>query len=233
MDQRLRAPWEPWEAIPVALAALGSAVVASVIFAAALGGPGGSALLLTAITFQGALAACTVAWVGLRYRGWVPALGLRSDRATRDVANGAWSGAVLFLAAAFVVLPLIAVMWRLLTGTEPPAIDQPVVPVDPTPVQIVLAVLAVVVAAPVAEEIFFRGFLFGSLRGRLPFLPSAAISAAVFALFHVQPLLVLVMVFVGVGFAYLFERRGSLAASIAAHGMFNLIGFTVILMDRL
>jgi uncharacterized protein len=233
MDQRLKAPWEPWEAIPVALGALGSAVVASVVFAAVLGGPGGSTLLLTAIAFQAALAACTIIWVALRHRGWIPALRLRSHRATRDVANGAWSGAALFLAAAFVVLPLITVIWRSLTGTEPPAIDQPVVPVDPTPVQIGLAVVAVIVAAPVAEEIFFRGFLFGSLRGRLSFLPSAAISAAVFALFHVQPLLVLVMVFVGIGFAYLFERAGSLATSIAAHGVFNLIGFTVILMDRL
>jgi membrane protease YdiL (CAAX protease family) len=233
MDQRLRAPWEPWEAIPVALGALGSAVVASVVFAAVLGGPGGSALLLTAIAFQAALAMCTLIWVGLRHRGWIPALRLRSDRATKDVANGAWSGAALFLAAAFAVLPLISVIWRVVTGSEPPAIDQPVIPVDPTPAQIVLALVAVVVAAPVAEEIFFRGFLFGSLRGRLSFLPAAGISAVVFALFHVQPLLVLVMVFVGVGFAYLFERRGSLAASIAAHGMFNLIGFTVILMDRL
>jgi membrane protease YdiL (CAAX protease family) len=230
---RLRAPWHPWEAIPVAVGALVTALAASVIFTAALGGPGGSALLLTAIAFQAALATATLVWVAVRYRGWTPALGLRSARTARDVAFGAWTGAALFAAAAFAVLPILQLAWTLVTGEPPPPINQPILPVDPTPVQVALGTLAVVLGAPFGEEVFFRGFLFGSLRSRFSFLPAATMSAAVFALFHVQPLLILVMVFVGVGLAYLYERRGSLAASIAAHGMFNLIGFTVILMNRL
>jgi len=90
----------------------------------------------------------------------------------------------------------------------------------------------VVIGAPVGEELFFRGFLFGSLRARLSFLPSAGISSVIFAFLHGQALLILVMVFVGIALAYLYERRGSLATSIAAHAMFNLIGFTLILMYR-
>jgi membrane protease YdiL (CAAX protease family) len=233
MDHRLRTPWEPWEAIPVAVAALATAVVASVLFAAVLGGPGGSALLLTAIAFQASLAGGTVLWVALRHRGWVPALGLRSERTVWDVVAGAFSGAALFLIAAFVLLPALTVAWRIVTGENPPPISQPVVPVDPTPVQIVLGVVGVVFGAPFAEELFFRGFLFGSLRARFSFLPAAVISGAVFALFHVQPLLVAIMVLVGVGFAFIYERRGSLPAAISAHVIFNLIGFTVILMQRL
>jgi uncharacterized protein len=233
MDQRLRAPWHPWEAIPVAVGALVTALATSVIFTAVLGSPGGSALLLTAIAFQAALLTATLAWVTVRYRGWTPALGLRSSRTAKDVAFGAWTGAALFGVAAFVVLPLVQLVWTAVTGQPPPPINQPVLPVDPTPVQIALGVLAVVLGAPFGEEVFFRGFFFGSLRSRFAFLPAAAMSAVVFALFHVQPLLVVVMVFVGIGLAYLYERRGSLAASIAAHGMFNLIGFTVILMNRL
>jgi uncharacterized protein len=97
----------------------------------------------------------------------------------------------------------------------------------------VLGVGSVVIGAPFAEEIFFRGFLFGSLRGRLRFLPAAAISGAVFALFHLQPLLIAVMVFVGIALAYLYDRRGSLAVPIAAHAIFNLIGYTLIVMREL
>jgi uncharacterized protein len=232
MAERLRAPWRPWEALPVAGAALATAILASVVFAAIFGSPGGSALLLTSIAFSAALAVFTVLWVAVRHRGWVPALGLRSSRAANDVALGAWAGASIFALAAFVVLPLLQIVWRLLTGGAPPAISQPVVPVDPTPVQIVLAVAAVVIGAPVGEELFFRGFLFGSLRARLSFLPSAGISSVIFAFLHGQALLILVMVFVGIALAYLYERRGSLATSIAAHAMFNLIGFTLILMYR-
>jgi uncharacterized protein len=230
MDQRLRAPWEPWEAVPVAVAALATAVTSSVIFAALLGGPGGSALLLTAMAFQASLAGFTLLWVAVRHRGWVPALGLRSRRAARDVSVGAWAGALVFGVAAFLVLPLLQFAWRAVTGDPPPPINQPILPLDPTPAQIVLGVGSVVIGAPVAEEIFFRGFLFGSLRARLRFLPAAAISGAVFALFHVQPLLIAVMVFVGIALAYLFDRRGSLAVPIAAHAIFNLIGYTLIVM---
>jgi membrane protease YdiL (CAAX protease family) len=96
----------------------------------------------------------------------------------------------------------------------------------------VLGVLAVVVAAPLGEEVFFRGFLFGSLRGRMGFAPAAAISATAFALFHVTPLLVVLMFFVGVALAWLYERRGSLVAPIGAHAMFNVIGYTLLLMER-
>jgi membrane protease YdiL (CAAX protease family) len=201
MVERLRAPWQPWEAIPVVGAALATAVIASVVFAAIFGSPGGSALLLTSLAFQAALAAFTLLWVAVRHRGWVPALGLRSARTASDVALGAWAGASVFGLAAFVVLPVLQVVWRVVTGGAPPEISQPVVPLDPTPVQIVLAVAAVVIGAPVGEELFFRGFLF------------------------------LVMVFVGIALAYLYDRRGSLATSIAAHAMFNLIGFTLIVMQ--
>jgi membrane protease YdiL (CAAX protease family) len=233
VDERLRTPWEPWEAVPVVIAALATAVAASVIFVAVLGGPGGSALLLTSIAFQASLAGFTVLWVAIRHRGWVPALGLRSHDAARDVSFGAWTGAAIFALAAFGLLPLLEVLWRVVTGGAAPTISQPVVPVDPTTVQIVLGVASVVVGAPVAEELFFRGFMFGSLRGRLSFLPAAGISGFVFALFHVQPLLIAVMTFVGIALAYLYERRGSLAVPIAAHAIFNLIGFTLIVMQRL
>jgi membrane protease YdiL (CAAX protease family) len=149
------------------------------------------------------------------------------------VSVGAWSGVVIFGAAAFLLLPFFQLVWRVVTGDPAPEINQPILPLDPTPAQIVLGVGSVVVGAPIAEEVFFRGFLFGSLRGRLRFLPAAAISGAVFAMFHVQPLLMAVMVFVGIALAYVYERRGSLAAPIAAHAIFNLIGYTLIVMQRL
>jgi membrane protease YdiL (CAAX protease family) len=233
MDHRVRAPWEPWEAVPVVVAALAAAVASSVVFASVLGGPGGSALLLTALAFEASLAGFTILWVAIRHRGWVPALGLRSRRGARDVSVGAWTGVVLFGIAAFVLLPFFQVVWRVVTGHPAPEINQPILPLDPTPAQIVLGVGSVVIGAPIGEEVFFRGFLYGSLRARFRFLPAAAISGAVFALFHVQPLLMAVMFFVGIGLAYLYERRGSLAVPIAAHALFNLIGFTLIVMQRL
>src|SRR5436190_3471992 len=48
----------------------------------------------------------------------------------------------------------------------------------------VAAVLSVVVIAPIAEEIFFRGFFFAGLQTRWSLWPSALVSGAVFGLVH-------------------------------------------------
>ena len=78
-----------------------------------------------------------------------------------------------------------------------------------------------VVAAPLCEEIIFRGFFFGMLRPRWGFIPAALLSSAVFALLH-GTLSVFVPIFVvGVCLAYVYERTGSLYLSILYHGLFN------------
>jgi membrane protease YdiL (CAAX protease family) len=94
--------------------------------------------------------------------------------------------------------------------------------------QWVLAFFAVVIVAPIAEELFFRGFMYQALRRWRGVLQGVLLSALVFALAHVS-LIIMPSIFVlGVILAYLFERRGSLAATIAAHMSYNLIGFIAI-----
>ena len=230
IEQRLEPPWHPWEAFPVGVAWAAATFLATLGITAAFGSQGGSAQLVTALISEATLVGFTIAWVSLRYPGTVPMLGLRSGRASADLAVGGWFGAALFGAAAFLILPLIVVVWRLVTGSPPDPVDQQILPVDPSLPQLALGMVAVVIGAPIAEEIFFRGLLFGSLRARLGFIRAAVISAAVFGLFHVQPLLILVMFFVGLGLAILYERRGSLVAPIAAHAVFNIIGYTLIVM---
>ena len=84
---------------------------------------------------------------------------------------------------------------------------------------------AVVIAAPVAEEIFFRGFLFAGLRRRLPFVVAGLLSGAVFSLAHFDPGLVLPFTLVGLILAFSYERTGSLYTSMGVHFMFNAISF--------
>lgn len=232
MDEPLRPPWEPWEAIPVALAAYAGTAVVSILLALAFGGVGGVTLQLTILAFPLLLAAATVVWVAARYRrAAVPALRIRSRRGTSDVVFGAWTGAALFGAVLFGVAPLVYFVVGLFTGGAVTPPQQDVLPTDPNAWQVLLGALAVVVAAPIGEEIFFRGFLFGSLRRRFGFWVSGAISGAVFAAVHVLPLLMPLMFVVGLGLALIYERRGSLVASMAAHAAFNSIGFTFILLQ--
>jgi membrane protease YdiL (CAAX protease family) len=233
MAQRLSAPWHPLEAIPVGLAAFAVAAIVSVAIVVPLG-VGGVALLLVGLAFQAALAGFTILWVSLRHRGSLPALGLRTDRAATDIVTGAFSGILIFALAAFAILPALTVIITALSGGPPDPISQPVVPEDPGAVEVAVSAFVVLVGAPVGEEIFFRGFLYGGLRSRFGFWASGAISAVLFAVFHAQfnSLLVPLMFFVGLAFAFLYERRGSLAATISAHAAFNLVGFTLIVLQR-
>jgi membrane protease YdiL (CAAX protease family) len=91
-----------------------------------------------------------------------------------------------------------------------------------------LAVIVVALVAPAAEETFFRGFLYGWLRGRLPPWSAVAVSALVFGLAHLQPVVLLPLFLLGCVLAIVYERSGSLLPGMAVHSVFNLVGITLI-----
>jgi membrane protease YdiL (CAAX protease family) len=89
----------------------------------------------------------------------------------------------------------------------------------PLPVQILL----IVIAAPLAEEICFRGLLFRGFRTRLPFWISALLAASIFGLLHYStgvsaiPLLIVL----GFIFALVYEKTRSLWPAIILHAANN------------
>jgi len=91
----------------------------------------------------------------------------------------------------------------------------------PSPANFVMLGLLLVVLAPLAEELLFRGFLYRLLRQRLPAGASIAISASVFAALHCAPTLFPWMFVVGVVFGLVVEKTQSLYASILLHAMIN------------
>jgi membrane protease YdiL (CAAX protease family) len=94
-------------------------------------------------------------------------------------------------------------------------------------IAIVLAGFVACVGAPVAEEIFFRGFLYRCLRNRLTILPACLIAAVLFALVHTQYPLAGKLIVGGFGVitCLLYERTGSLLPGIAIHSFVDGSGF--------
>ena len=98
---------------------------------------------------------------------------------------------------------------------------------------LVLGGILVVVVAPIAEEVFFRGFFYRSLRSSLGVWSAAAITGAVFGLIHIDPTsvdtiqLVPVLGFLGFVFCLVYERTGSLYPVIAMHSLNNVLAFGV------
>jgi membrane protease YdiL (CAAX protease family) len=88
-----------------------------------------------------------------------------------------------------------------------------------------LAVLAVVVGwiGPVAEEIFFRGFAYRIFRERFGVRAGVLLSAALFALIHLNPVALVPIFVMGIMLAWLYERTGSLAAPVGMHVANNVL----------
>jgi membrane protease YdiL (CAAX protease family) len=87
------------------------------------------------------------------------------------------------------------------------------------PVQVAL----IVVAAPISEEVCFRGMLFGGLRTRMPRLAAALLSALIFGGLHALTGLSAVPPLIAFGFilALLYEKTGSIVPGILLHMLNN------------
>jgi membrane protease YdiL (CAAX protease family) len=151
-----------------------------------------------------------------------------------DAGAGALFGIGLYPVAVLVVGGIVLVLLQALSGESVQAPEQ--VPQDLSPVGRAITIAYAIAIAPFGEELFFRGILFRSLRDRFGFAVGAAGSAVAFGLIHYIPgpaidaaLLMLVMTFVGVALAFIYERRGSFVAPLAAHVTFNVIGLALIL----
>lgn len=86
-----------------------------------------------------------------------------------------------------------------------------------------LQILLIVIAAPISEEVCFRGMLFGGLRERLPRLAAALLAGLVFGALHaltgvtaVPPLIVF-----GFVLSLLYEKTGSILPGILLHMLNN------------
>ncbi|MBI3614890.1 MAG: CPBP family intramembrane metalloprotease [Candidatus Omnitrophica bacterium] len=79
----------------------------------------------------------------------------------------------------------------------------------------------VVVVGPVAEEMFFRGLLYGWLRVRIGVGRALILSALLFAGLHANLLAFLPIIGLGLLLGWVYERTGSLAVPIAVHLFHN------------
>lgn len=86
-------------------------------------------------------------------------------------------------------------------------------------------VLLIVVAAPVSEELCFRGMLFGGLRQKLPRLAAALVGGLVFGGLHALTGVTAVppLMFFGFVLCLLYEKTGSIVPGMLLHMLNNSI----------
>ena len=94
---------------------------------------------------------------------------------------------------------------------------------NPSIVIAVLAVVMIVGLAPIAEELFFRGFVFAGLRTRWSLWPAAITSGLIFGLVHAPTGITTVvpLATLGIALCWLYNRTGSLWPCVIAHMINN------------
>ncbi len=103
------------------------------------------------------------------------------------------------------------------------------------PLWSLFAIIAVVVlvVAPLAEEIFFRGLLFRALGERLPSFWAMGVSGFVFSAFHLNLSVLIPFTLLGMLFAWGFRTSGSIWVPIGAHAAINGVGFVATVIGAL
>ncbi|MBA3587333.1 MAG: CPBP family intramembrane metalloprotease [Chloroflexi bacterium] len=133
----------------------------------------------------------------------------------------AWIGATAASAGVVWVLESLGI------AAEPQAAERAIQILDPW-----LVILAVVILAPIAEEVFFRGVVFNAwLREggrRWAFIGSSAL----FALIHASIVALVPIFLLGLALAWIYQRTGNLLAPIAMHAMVNGVSVALALLVR-
>lgn len=180
--------------------------------------------LAAALPFEGILLGVVALLAVRKYRCPWSTVGFRSP------ANWDWRLPLVVVLASYAVLLVYAGAMAAL-GLEQ-AQPESTLPEDVfnDPLLIALAALATVVAAPLAEEVFFRGFIFAALRDRWGALWGATASGVLFSLAHADPGSVAPFALIGVLLAGAYVIGGSLWYAIAAHFLFNSISLTLAIL---
>lgn len=220
-------PWRAREALYVFMLHLLLAAVLAV-FATVAVADQDTLTAVAILIFECSLLGTTLLWVRVRHRVGARALGFRGFT-TRNVLVGLGVGG-LGLLLATLVGGLLQELIERVTGRPAPQPDQIPLVGEPEGALLWIVGFSVVLLAPVAEETFFRGLLFGGLRRWAKAWPSILVSAVLFALVHVDPIVILPILFLGVVLSWIVERRRSLVPAIVAHLAFNLFGFIALFL---
>jgi len=178
--------------------------------------PGGSvAMLLATLVIEAGFLGTAWRFSVAKYRLPWADLGFQWRFAWADF-GAVW--AVVFVGLAINVVYVALIRLVGLDFLLPPPL--PSVFAEKTPVFALAAFLAAIVA-PVAEETFFRGFVFVGLGRRYGFLLGAVVSAVLFALGHAAAGVVVPIFLLGLILAWLYVSSGTILTCVLAHLIYN------------
>lgn len=215
-------PWKPRDVVFAILITAGGILALNVIAVAINFATGNSlrenssALAVFLIPQSGVMLGAVWLYSLARYRvGW-DRLGLQSF----PVAVGCLLSAALLIASYFVRAIYVVIVSAL--GLHI-GLQQVLTRLDTTGIGFVLTLIVGAVIAPIAEEIFFRGFVYAGLRTRFGVASAVFVASIFFALLHLSLELFIPILMLGIFLTLLYEITGSLYPGIFLHAANNAV----------
>lgn len=101
------------------------------------------------------------------------------------------------------------------------------------PIEYIVAFIALVILPPIAEELLFRGYLFGRLREKFGFWMTSVVVSVMFGVVHMQWNVAVDVAVLSLFLCYLRERTGSIWASVVLHALKNGVAYFLLFIAPL
>lgn len=227
----IRAPWNPRDVVFASLFGAGAILIAMLALLAVAGPAegddsplplGGRELLgvpSTIVLFallEGVFVVAALTFSVVKYGAGLATLGFTRPKGSHPY---------LFAAGAWVVGLAGVLLWTLVvdllgaTFLEPPETARDLL--DEAGGSLVIAFVLVGIWAPIAEEIFFRGFAMSGLANRFGMTTAVVLSSALFALAHLDIASLAPTFILGLALGWVYLRTRSIWPCIFVHGLHN------------
>jgi uncharacterized protein len=227
-DQDAAPRWPPWTAgaalvVAFLFAIMGAIVIGIVgaIFGASFEDPPPAVNIAATVVQDGAFVAAALLFASRAGRVLPAHFGLVRTRL---------GPAIGWTLVAYLVYIALGAVWGLIVDIDAQDSLPDSLGVDESTAALVAVCVLVTVIAPIAEEILFRGFIYGALRNWRGPWPAALATGIVFGAIHAggtEAVFLVPLAILGFMLCVLRERTGSLLPCIALHAINNGLAFGI------
>ncbi|MDP2922634.1 MAG: type II CAAX endopeptidase family protein [Candidatus Omnitrophota bacterium] len=95
-----------------------------------------------------------------------------------------------------------------------------------------ILLLQIILFGPLAEELFFRGFLYNLAKQKYGFVASALIVSSIFAMLHRNPQEIFPLFILSAAMCYIYERTQNIASPIIFHILHNSLSMSFLIVIK-
>ena len=178
--------------------------------------------IIAATAMSGVFAATGIAFSVVRFRDPFSSLGFVKTSGFKPYL---FAVAMWIVGLSVLMFWVQALVWFGVDSLVPP--DTAKKALDEADGNIVATIILVGILGPMAEEIFFRGFVLPGLVKKFGIIWALVISSVVFGLFHIDPGAIVPTFALGLVLGWVYLKTGSIWPAMFAHGLHNTVAVLI------